>query len=121
MTGKSSTRQSEPHQAGLNMRANLHKKDSSAQEFHGLFTESFQAVGNELSVLAWTLRKLMLSYICGCLYTEFISQTWKLSQSAWELRVNKECKRLCTTFARAVNYQPSATPIICLQCGCVRL
>ena len=41
-------------------------------------SNQFPSLGNELSVQAWTLRKLMLSYICGCLYTEFISQIWKL-------------------------------------------
>ena len=49
-----------------------------------IVSKQFPSLGNELSMQAWTLRKLMLSYICGCLYTEFISQIWKLvGNSEW--------------------------------------
>ena len=62
-------------------------------------SNQFPSLGNELSVHAWTLRKLMLSYICGCLYTEFISQACN-----WKLQVNKECNTCALQSFMQCNY-----------------
>ena len=71
------------------------KKDSSAQEFHGLFTESFgnqfPSLGNEHSEQAWILKKLMLSYIILWFLVHWVH--FPSLETAWKLYkwTCKEC------------------------------
>ena len=91
------------------------KKDSSAQEFHGLFTESFQPVSK---FGKWTQ--------CASLDTQEVNvilHLWLLVhwvhfpnlETAWKLQVNKECKRLCTAVIHAVDVSMDSG---CLSCFC---
>ena len=91
------------HVGFLNSKMEHSMKDSSTQEFHGLFTERFQAVSKFGKWIQYTCKLGHSgSYVILHLWLLIHWVNFPNLETAWELQVNKECKHLCTAVIHAV-------------------